>query len=316
MDWMEQEKERGITITSAATTFYWRDSRINIIDTPGHVDFTAEVERSLRVLDGAIAVFCAVSGVEPQSETVWIQANRYKVPRIVFVNKMDRQGADFENVLGMIHKRLGARAVAIQIPYGREAHFRGIVDLITMKATEWNEEDMGTTFEEIDIPDELHEQASEYREKLIESLCDFDDGLMEQYLSGKELETGKLKAVLRKATIKGALFPVLCGSAFKNKGVQKLLDAVVDFFPSPVAMPPVEGVDLKTGEMALRKVGTDEPFSALNFKIMTDPYVGKLAFFRVYSGSIKVGQTVYNSGKDRKERIGRIVRCMPTRRKM
>jgi len=307
MDWMEQEKERGITITSAATTFYWRDSRINLIDTPGHVDFTAEVERSLRVLDGAIAVFCAVSGVEPQSETVWIQANRYKVPRIVFVNKMDRQGAHFENVLGMIYKRLGVRAVAIQIPYGREAHFRGIVDLITMKATEWNEEDMGTTFEEIDIPDELHEQAREYREKLIESLCDFDDGLMEQYLSGKELETGKLKAVLRKATIKCALFPVLCGSAFKNKGVQKLLDAVVDFFPSPVAMPPVEGVDLKTGEMALRKVGTDEPFSALNFKIMTDPYVGKLAFFRVYSGSIKVGQTVYNSGKDRKERIGRIV---------
>ncbi len=307
MDWMEQEKERGITITSAATTFYWRNSRINIIDTPGHVDFTAEVERSLRVLDGAIGVFCAVSGVEPQSETVWIQANRYRIPRIVFINKMDRQGADFENVLSMIHNRLGARAVPIQIPYGREAHFRGIVDLITMKATVWNEDDMGSTFHEVDIPDELRDQAARHREHLIESLCDFDDELMEQYVSGKEPDRDKLKLVLRKSTITGALFPVLCGSAFKNKGVQKLLDAVVDFFPSPVDMPPVEGVDLKTGQTAQRKVGIDEPFSALIFKIMTDPYVGKLAFFRVYSGNIKVGQTVYNSGRDRRERIGRIV---------
>jgi len=236
-------------------------------------------------------VFCAVSGVEPQSETVWIQANRYNVPRIVFVNKMDRQGADFENVLHMIHKRLGARAVAIQIPHGREAHFRGIVDLITMKATEWNEEDMGSTFEEIDIPDELREKAEKYREKLIENLCDFDDELMEQYLSGKELEASKLKAVLRKAIIKGEIFPVLCGSAFKNKGVQKLLDAVVDFLPSPVDLPPVEGVDLKTGETALRKVGPDQPFSALNFKIMTDPYVGKLISHRIARATLRSGRT-------------------------
>jgi len=307
MDWMEQEKERGITITSAATTFYWKDYRINLIDTPGHVDFTAEVERSLRVLDGSVAVFCAVSGVEPQSETVWVQANRYRVPRIVFVNKMDRQGADFENVLDMIHKRLGARAVAIQLPYGREAGFRGIVDLITMKATIWSDEDMGATYEEVGIPKELQSQAETYREKLIEILCDFDDELMEQYLAGAQITVQKLKAVLRGATIRGRLFPVLCGSAFKNKGVQKLLDAVVDYFPSPLDTPPVEGIDLRTGEAALRKVDTGEPFSALIFKIMTDSYVGKLAFFRVYSGRIRAGETVYNSGKDRKERVGRLV---------
>jgi elongation factor G len=307
MDWMAQEKERGITITSAATTFYWKDFRINIIDTPGHVDFTAEVERSLRVLDGSIAVFCAVSGVEPQSETVWIQANRYRVPRMVFVNKMDRQGADFEHVLHMIHKRLGAPAVAIQIPYGKEANFRGIVDLIAMKATVWNESDLGTTFEEIEIPEELRSKAEVYREKLLETLSDHDDGLMERYLSGEPIPESMIKAVLRRATIQGTLFPVLCGSAFKNKGVQKLLDAVVEYFPSPLDTPPIEGVDLRTGEEAFRNIDSEEPFSALVFKIMTDPHVGKLAFFRVYSGSIKAGDTVYNAGKDRKERVGRIV---------
>jgi elongation factor G len=307
MDWMAQERERGITITSAATTFYWKDCRINIIDTPGHVDFTAEVERSLRVLDGAVAVFCAVSGVEPQSETVWIQANRYRVPRIVFVNKMDRQGADFENVLEMIQKRLGARALAIQIPYGNEADFRGIVDLITMKATVWNESDFGSTFQEVEIPEELRSKAEAYREQLVETLCDRDDGLMELYLSGAPIPEPKLRAALRKATIEGSLFPVLCGSAFKNKGVQKLLDAVVEYFPSPLDTPPIEGVDLRTGEEVLRNIDPQGPFSALVFKIMTDPYVGKLAFFRVYSGSIGAGETVYNAGKDRKERIGRIV---------
>jgi elongation factor G len=307
MDWMEQEKERGITITSAATTFRWRQNRINIIDTPGHVDFTAEVERSLRVLDGSIAVFCAVAGVEPQSETVWLQANRYRVPRIIFVNKMDRQGADFERVLHMIHKRLGARAVAVQIPYGRESGFRGIVDLMTMKAAVWNEADMGSTFEEVEIPGELRAGAAAYREKLIETLCDFDDGLMEQYLAGHEPELDSLRSVLRRATIEGSLFPVLCGSAFKNKGVQKLLDAVVDYFPSPLDTPPVEGQDLRTGETVLRRVNPDEPLSALIFKIMTDPYVGKLAFFRVYSGKVRAGETVYNAGRDRKERVGRLV---------
>ncbi|RKY00991.1 MAG: elongation factor G [Spirochaetes bacterium] len=307
MDWMEQEKERGITITSASTTFYWKDHRVNIIDTPGHVDFTVEVERSLRVLDGAVVVFCAVAGVEPQSETVWMQANKYKVPRIIFINKMDRRGANFENVLTMINKRLGARAVPVQIPLGKEEGFEGVIDLVSMKAVIWDDSDLGQTYREVDIPDDYANIAEEYREKLIEIVSDYDDEIMESFLEGKDVSDKKIKQVLRKATIANQLFPVLVGSAFKNKGVQKLLDAVVDYLPSPVDIPPVEGISVKTGETVIRKASDDEPFSALVFKIMTDPFVGKLAFFRVYSGYISVGDTVYNSGKDRKERIGRLV---------
>jgi elongation factor G len=307
MDWMEQEKERGITITSASTTFFWKEHQINIIDTPGHVDFTAEVERSLRVLDGAVVVFCAVAGVEPQSETVWIQANRYNVPRLIFINKMDRKGADFEHVLTMIAKRLGARAVQVQIPYGKEESFVGVIDLIKMKAFVWNDEDLGLTFVETDIPDELHERALTARERLLEVLADFDDELMEHYLADYEVGEEVIRRVLRKATIGCKVFPVFVGSAFKNKGVQTLLDGVVNYLPSPVDIQPAQGILLKTGENVLRKAEDDEPFSALVFKIMIDSYVGKLAFFRVYSGKIQVGDTVYNSGKDRKERIGRIV---------
>jgi elongation factor G len=308
MDWMEQEKERGITITSAATTLFWSDHRINIIDTPGHVDFTAEVERSLRVLDGSIAVFCAVSGVEPQSETVWIQANKYRIPRLVFVNKMDRQGADFGKAVEMIRKKLGARAIPLQLPYGREEGFRGIIDLVRMRTVLWNDESMGRRFVEDDIPDQMAAQAKEYREKLIEVLCDFDDGLMERYLSGETAFGGEqLIPVIRRATIACRIFPVFCGSAFKNKGVQTLLDAVVDYLPSPSDVPPVEGVSVGTGNVEKRGPTPEEPFSALVFKIMSDPYVGKLAFFRVYSGKVSAGQTIFNAGRDRKERIGRIV---------
>ena len=307
MDWMEQEKERGITITSAATTFLWNDFRVNLIDTPGHVDFTVEVERSLRVLDGAVAVFDAVHGVEPQSETVWMQANRYRVPRLVFVNKMDRQGADFNNVISMIHKRLGAKAVAVQIPLGKEGEFRGVIDVVRNRAIMWNEEDLGATFEETDVPPEYAVKVKEAREALLESLSDFDEKVLEDYLGGRDIAEVKIKAVLRKATIANKLFPVLCGAAFKNKGVQTLLDAVIDYLPSPVEVPPVEGILLKTGENVVRKADDEEQFSALVFKIMIDPYVGKLAFFRVYSGSLEGGQGIYNSGKDRKERIGRLV---------
>ncbi|MFW6138986.1 MAG: elongation factor G [Spirochaetota bacterium] len=315
MDWMDQEKERGITITSAATTFYWADHRINLIDTPGHVDFTAEVERSLRVLDGAVAVFCAVAGVEPQSETVWIQANRYRVPRLIFINKMDRQGADFNNVMNMIDKRLSSAAVPLQLPYGKEDNFRGIVDLVKMKAVVWNTKDLGVTFEETEIPEELYEQVHYWREKLLEKLCDFDDEFMEDYLAGGPLQEERIRSLIRRATIANELFPVLIGSALKNKGVQRLLDAVVDYLPSPVDVPPVEGVLLKTGEKAVRKPEDDGPFSALVFKIMTDPYVGKLAFFRVYFGKISAGDTVYNAGRDRKERIGRIVQMHANKKK-
>ena len=307
MDWMEQEKERGITITSASTTFYWKDHRVNIIDTPGHVDFTVEVERSLRILDGAVVVFCAVAGVEPQSETVWMQANKYRVPRIIFINKMDRRGADFENVLAMIDKRLGAKAVPIQIPLGKEDDFKGVIDLIRLKAVVWSDEDLGQTYEEIDIPEEYMVKAKEYRERLIETISDYDDEIMENFLEGREVSEEKIKLALRNATIRNRLFPVLVGSAFKNKGVQKLLDAVIDYLPSPVDIPPIEGISVKTGETVVRKASDDEPFSALVFKIMTDPFVGKLAFFRVYSGNISVGKVVYNSGKDRRERIGRLV---------
>jgi len=307
MDWMEQEKERGITITSASTTIFWKDHRINIIDTPGHVDFTVEVERSLRVLDGAVVVFCAVAGVEPQSETVWIQASRYRVPRLIFVNKMDRQGADFENVVRMINRRLGVRALPVQIPYGSEDNFKGIVDIIRMKAVVWEDDTLGINYREIEIPEGIRDKAELYRESMIETLCDFDDKLIEDFLAEREIEESRIKAIIRKATLDCKIYPVLAGSAFKNKGVQKLLDAVVDYLPAPTEVAPVEGMLVRTGGKVQRKADDDKPFSALVFKIMTDPYVGKLAFFRVYSGKVKPGDTVYNAGKDRKERIGRIV---------
>ncbi|MBN2324394.1 MAG: elongation factor G [Spirochaetes bacterium] len=310
MDWMDQEKERGITITSAATTFSWKGHRINLIDTPGHVDFTAEVERSLRVLDGAVAVFCAVGGVEPQSETVWIQASKYQIPRVVFVNKMDRKGADFYHVVNQIKKRLGAHAVPVQLPYGKEDGFRGIIDIIERKAYVWNEEDLGATYEEGDIPPQLEGDVARSREELLEALCDFDTAFMEEYLSDEasvQPDSGRIREVLRSAVISGKLIPVFVGSALKNKGVQRLLDGVVDYLPSPADRPPVEGLLLKTGGTVTRKADEKEPFSALVFKIMTDPYVGKLSFFRVYSGKVSVGDMVYNSGKDRRERMGRIV---------
>jgi elongation factor G len=307
LDWMDQEKERGITITSAATTFSWQDHQINLIDTPGHVDFTAEVERSLRVLDGAVCVFCAVGGVEPQSETVWLQANKYNLSRLVFINKMDRRGADFENAVSMIHKRLGAKAIPVQIPYGKEEDFIGIIDLIELRALVWNDGGLGESFKEMEIPETLEKEAAHYREQLIETLCDFDNNIMEEWLEGHEPDAERMRAVLRKAVISGKVFPVFVGSAFKNKGVQPLLDAIVDYLPSPADVPPVDGVLLKTGEGAVREALDTEPFSALVFKIMTDPYVGKLSFLRVYSGTLSVGDTVYNSGKDRKERVGRIV---------
>ncbi|MGE5577738.1 MAG: elongation factor G [Syntrophothermus sp.] len=306
MDWMVQEQERGITITSAATTCFWRDHRINIIDTPGHVDFTVEVERSLRVLDGAIAVFCSVGGVEPQSETVWRQADRYGVPRIAYINKMDRVGADFFRGLDMIRERLGANPVAIQLPIGVEDSFRGIVDLITQKAIIYTD-DLGTHTETAEIPGDMKRQAVEYREKMVEAIAETDDVLMEKYLEGQEIGADELKAALRRATLAVKIVPVLCGSSFKNKGVQPLLDAVVDYLPAPTDLPPTRGTDPGTGEEVLRGVSDGEPFSALAFKIMADPYVGKLAFFRVYSGTLTAGSYVYNSTKQRKERIGRIL---------
>jgi elongation factor G len=306
MDWMVQERERGITITSAATTCHWRDHRINIIDTPGHVDFTVEVERSLRVLDGAIAVFCSVGGVEPQSEAVWRQADRYHVPRIAYINKMDRVGANFNNVVEMMRKRLGANVVPIQLPIGAEEDFTGIVDLIRLKAIHYAD-DLGSRREETDIPEEMLDEVATTREKLIEAVVEFDEELMIKYLEGEELTEEEIKKALRKGTVASKIVPVLCGSSFKNKGVQPLLDAVVDYLPSPSDLPPVEGTDLKTGETVTRPLSDDAPFSALAFKIMTDPYVGKLAFFRVYSGVLRAGSYVYNSSKGKKERIGRIL---------
>lgn len=306
MDWMVQERERGITITSAATTCHWRDHRINIIDTPGHVDFTVEVERSLRVLDGAIAVFCSVGGVEPQSEAVWRQADRYHVPRIAYINKMDRVGANFNNVVEMMSKRLGANVVPIQLPIGAEEDFTGIVDLIRLKAIHYAD-DLGSRREETDIPDKMLDEVATAREELIEAVVEFDEELMVKYLEGEELTEEEIKKALRKGTVASKIVPVLCGSSFKNKGVQPLLDAVVDYLPSPSDLPPVEGTDLETGEAVTRPLSDDAPFSALAFKIMTDPYVGKLAFFRVYSGVLRAGSYVYNSSKGRKERIGRIL---------
>ena len=306
MDWMEQEQERGITITSAATTAQWRDHRINIIDTPGHVDFTVEVERSLRVLDGAIALFCSVGGVEPQSETVWRQADKYEVPRIAFVNKMDRMGADFFRVIKMMKERLGANAVPVQLPIGSEDEFKGVVDLIEMDAIVY-EDELGVNFERVEIPEEYKEQAEEYRENLLEQLSEFDDELMLKYIEEEEITTDDIMNAIRKSVINVNLIPVLCGSAFKNKGVQMLLDAIVDYMPSPLDVPPVEGENPETGEVEVREADDDAPFSALAFKIMTDPYVGKLAFFRAYSGVLEAGSYIYNSTSENRERIGRIL---------
>jgi len=308
MDWMEQEKERGITITSAATTCFWNKTRINIIDTPGHVDFTAEVERSLRVLDGAVALFCAVGGVEPQSETVWRQADKYSVPRIAFVNKMDRVGSDFFHVVQMMKDRLGANPVPLTIPIGEGELFVGIIDLITMKARIFNESSMGTTFEDIDIPRGMEKAAKEARIRLLESVSSEDDTLLEKYLDGKEISPEEIKAVLRRACIKVTIIPVICGSAFKNKGVQNLLDAVIDFLPFPNDIPEVQGHHPHRHDHVIRKVADGEKFSSLAFKIMTDQYVGKLTFIRVYSGTLKSGSYVYNSNSGKKERIGRILR--------
>jgi elongation factor G len=315
MDWMEQEKERGITITSAATTCFWKDHQINIIDTPGHVDFTIEVERSMRVLDGAIAVFCAVGGVQPQSETVWRQANKYHVPRIAFVNKMDRIGADFYNVEKQIRERLKANPVPIQIPIGAEDNFKGVVDLVKMKALVWEDEAaLGSKYEIEEIPEELREKAEEYREKMIEAVVETDEELMEKYFAGEELTEEELKKAIKKATINLEIVPMLCGTAFKNKGVQPLLDAVIDYLPAPTEVTWIKGIDPKTGEEISVNPGDDEPFSGLAFKIMTDPFVGKLTFTRFYSGVIKAGSYVLNSTKNKKERVGRLLRMHANKR--
>ncbi|HLS52928.1 MAG TPA: elongation factor G [Tissierellaceae bacterium] len=306
MDWMEQEQERGITITSAATTCMWRDHRVNVIDTPGHVDFTVEVERSLRVLDGAVAVFCAKGGVEPQSETVWRQADKYGVPRLAFVNKMDIVGADFYRAVGMIEDRLRANPVPIQLPIGKEDEFIGVVDLVNMNARIYKD-DLGEDIEIAPIPEDMVDIADEYREKLVEAVAENDEELMMKYLEGEELTTEEIVQGIRNATIQVEIIPVLCGSSYKNKGVQPLLDAIIDYLPSPVDIPPVKGIDASTEEESERKSSDDEPFSALAFKIVTDPYVGKLAYFRVYSGTLKSGSYVYNSSKGKRERIGRIL---------
>ena len=307
MDWMEQEQERGITITSAATTCFWLDHRINIIDTPGHVDFTIEVERSLRVLDGAVAVFDSVAGVEPQSETVWRQADKYGVPRICFINKMDRIGADFKRCVEMIDDRLGANPAVLQLPIGVEADFVGLVDLVRMKALKWRDETLGAEFDVIDIPADLLAQAQEYRAKLVEQAVEQDDDALEAYLGGEEPDEETLRRCIRKGAIAGTLVPVLCGSAFKNKGVQPLLDAVVDYLPSPIDVAAIKGIKMGTDEPVVRKCSDDEPFSALAFKIMSDPFVGSLTFIRVYSGVLATGSMVLNSVKDGRERVGRML---------
>ena len=307
MDWMEQEQERGITITSAATTCFWKGNRINIIDTPGHVDFTVEVERSLRVLDGSVTVLCAKGGVEPQTETVWRQADKYHVPRMVYVNKMDILGADFYNVLKMMDDRLKCNAVPIQLPIGSEQFFKGVVDLIKMKAFVFYDE-LGKDVREEEIPEEMTDLANEYREKLLEAVSDQDEKIMEMFLEGEEIPEDMIKAAIRKATIDVKMVPVCCGTSYRNKGVQELLDAIVDFMPSPLDIPPIDGVNPDTGEDDHRVADDKAPFSALAFKIATDPYVGKLCFFRVYSGTLKSGSTVLNSTKNNKERIGRILR--------
>ena len=306
MDWMEQEQERGITITSAATTCHWRDHRINIIDTPGHVDFTVEVERSLRVLDGCVTVLCAKGGVEPQSETVWRQADHYNVPRMIYINKMDIMGADFYHVLDMIHDRLKCNAVPIQLPIGAESSFRGIIDLVEMNARIYYDE-LGKDMRDEPIPEELRDKADEYRIALLEAVSDFDDEILERYLEGEDIDPQAIRDAIRKATVSGSMVPVTCGTSYKNKGVQKLLDAIVDFMPSPLDIPPVKGTNPKTDEETERPADDSAPFSALAFKIMTDPYVGRLSFFRVYSGTLETGKTVMNSTKGQRERLSRIL---------
>jgi elongation factor G len=314
MDWMVQEQERGITITSAATTCFWKGIRINIIDTPGHVDFTAEVERSLRVLDGAVAVFDSVAGVEPQSETVWRQADRYRVPRIAFINKMDRVGADFDRTVSMMRTRLAANPVVIQLPWGKEDHFRGVIDLIEMRGIAYKDEAMGADYQLVDIPEEHLDRAHKMREQMVETISETDDQLLEKYLSGEEVTNDELRAALRRATVAGVVQPVICGSAFKNKGVQPLLDAVVAYLPSPLDIPPIEGIDPHTEQPVIRSSNDDEPFAGLVFKIMSDPFVGQLAFFRVYSGHIESGMSVLNAKKGSNERIGRLLKMHANKR--
>jgi elongation factor G len=310
MDWMVQEQERGITITSAATTCFWRDCRVNIIDTPGHVDFTVEVERSLRVLDGAVAILDAVSGVEPQTETVWRQADKYRVPRIIYVNKMDRVGADYYQCIEMVRERLGAHPVPLQIPIGREDQYRGLVDLIDQIGLVWTDDDdsLGKEYTQIPVPPEMQEQVKEYREKMIEGLAEVDEHLMAKYVHGEPITPAELKAAVRKGTITMTLFPVICGASFKNKGVQPLLDSVIDYLPSPLDIPPVQGLNPESRETEERKAADDAPFAALAFKIMNDQHVGQLVFLRVYSGTLEAGSGVYNSTKDKKERVGRLLR--------
>jgi elongation factor G len=314
MDWMAQEQERGITITSAATQCFWRDHRINIIDTPGHVDFTAEVERSLRVLDGAVAVFDAVAGVEPQSETVWRQADRYRVPRIALVNKMDRVGADFPRTVAMMRSRLAASPVVVQLPWGKEDGFKGVIDLIHLRGIFYKDETLGADYETVAVPEEYAAEAHRMREQLVEAVAETDDELLEKYLSGDEVTEAEIMAALRRATIANRLQPVLCGSAFKNKGVQPLLDAVVDYLPSPVDIPPVAGLEPGTDHVLARPASDDAPFAALVFKIMTDPFVGQLAFFRVYSGHVESGTSVLNVSRDKNERIGRLLKMHANKR--
>jgi elongation factor G len=314
MDWMKQEKERGITITSAATTCYWRNHQINIIDTPGHVDFTAEVERSLRVLDGAIAVFCGVGGVEPQSETVWRQADRYHVPRIAFVNKMDRVGCNFDNAISMMKKRLGANAIPIQLPAGEGEKFAGIIDLVSMEYRIYHDESLGATYDDLSIPEEFVREAKKKREELLEFLTFYDDKLLEKFLNEEPIDGGEIKLALRKATLDTKIFPVLCGSALKNKGIQKLLDAVVDFLPAPSDIPPVVGINPNNNKEEKRKVSDDESFCALAFKITSDPYVGKLTYFRVYSGTFNVGKAVLNANTGKRERVARILEMHANKR--
>ncbi|HZM90211.1 MAG TPA: elongation factor G, partial [Blastocatellia bacterium] len=314
MDWMEQEQERGITITSAATTCFWNNHRINIIDTPGHVDFTAEVERSLRVLDGAVAVFCAVGGVEPQSETVWRQADKYRVPRIAFVNKMDRPGADYERCMNMMRSRLHANPVPIQYPLGKEDTFKGVIDLINEKAIIYRDETLGAEYTVEEVPSDYKDIVHQYRDKIIEAACEADEKVFEKFVKGEPISNEELMGAIRKATIAIKVTPVLCGSAFKNKGVQPLLDAVVNFLPSPVDIPPVQGWTTDRSAVLSRKAEDKEPFSALVFKIMTDPFVGQLAFFRVYSGKLDTGSHVYNSTKQARERIGRLLKMHANKR--
>jgi elongation factor G len=314
MDWMEQEKERGITITSAATTFFWKDHRINIIDTPGHVDFTIEVERAMRILDGVVVIFCAVGGVEPQSETIWRQAEYYKVPRLAYVNKMDRIGADYDRAIKMMVDRLNANPIPINFPVGSGSEFRGIIDVVGMRHYEFSEQDLGSTVTEGDIPDELMEEAKKRRDFMLERLSDFDDELMDRYLNGKEISVDKIKHVLRYATVACKAVPVMCGSSFKNKGVQRLIDSVCDFLPAPGDLPPIEGVNPKTNKKEKRTASVEEPFAALAFKIASDPYVGRLAYFRVYSGKVSVGETVLDTNSGKRERIQRILQMHANKR--